>query len=112
VPRERLFRTLDKRSLSPITWLHALAGSGKTTLLSTYLRVRQVPVLWYDVDAGDADVSSVFHYTRLAAQALLGAEVELPVPRPGMPDGQCRASLPTPAKRPEPQVWSQGRPRK
>jgi ATP/maltotriose-dependent transcriptional regulator MalT len=88
IPRERLFHALDERSQSPITWLHAPAGSGKTTLLSTYLRARQVPVLWYDVDAGDADASSVFHYTRLAAQALLGAEVELPVPRPGSPDAQ------------------------
>jgi DNA-binding winged helix-turn-helix (wHTH) protein len=88
VARERLFRALDERSPAPITWLHAPAGSGKTTLLSTYLRARQVPVLWYDVDAGDADASSVFHYTRLAAQALVGAEVDLPVPRPGSPDGQ------------------------
>ena len=88
IRRERLFHALDERSKSPITWLHAPAGSGKTTLLSTYLRARQVPMLWYDVDAGDADASSVFHYTRLAAQALLGAELELPVPRPGPPDGQ------------------------
>ena len=88
IPRERLFHALDERSQSPITWLHAPAGSGKTTLLSTYLRARQVPLLWYDVDAGDADASSVFHYTRLAAQALLGVEVELPVPRPGPPAGQ------------------------
>jgi LuxR family transcriptional regulator, maltose regulon positive regulatory protein len=86
--RERLFHALDERSQSPITWLHAPAGSGKTTLLSSYLRARQVPMLWYDVDAGDADASSIFHYTRLAAQALLGAEVELPVPRPGPPAGQ------------------------
>jgi ATP/maltotriose-dependent transcriptional regulator MalT len=88
IARERLFRALDERGGAPITWLHAPAGSGKTTLLSTYLRARQVPVLWYDVDAGDADASSIFHYTRLAAQALLGAEVALPVPRPGSPDGQ------------------------
>ena len=88
VPRERLFRTLDERRLCPITWLHAPAGSGKTTLLATYLRTRQVPLLWYDVDAGDADASSVFHYTRLAAQALLGAELELPVPRSGSPASQ------------------------
>ena len=88
IPRERLFRALDDRNGKPITWLHAPAGAGKTTLLSTYLRARQVPVLWYDVDAGDADASSVFHYTRLGAEALLGGAVDLPVPRPGSPDGQ------------------------
>jgi DNA-binding winged helix-turn-helix (wHTH) protein len=88
IARERLFRALDDCSTKPITWLHAPAGSGKTTLLSTYLRPRLASVLWYDVDGGDADANSVFHYTRLAAQALLGAEVELPVPRPGSPDGQ------------------------
>jgi DNA-binding winged helix-turn-helix (wHTH) protein len=88
IPRERLFRALDDRDGNAITWLHAPAGAGKTTLLSTYLRARQVPVLWYDVDAGDSDASSVFHYTRLGAEALVGKAIDLPVPRAGSPDGQ------------------------
>ncbi|HKO91378.1 MAG TPA: winged helix-turn-helix domain-containing protein [Polyangiaceae bacterium] len=96
IPRERLFRALDERAGRPVTWLHAAAGSGKTTLLSSYLRARPAPVLWYDVDPGDSDVSSMFHYLRLGAQALLGGAaasatsvtLDLPVPRPGPPEAE------------------------
>ncbi len=88
VVRTRLFRTLDRLTRKPVTWLHAPGGAGKTTLLSTYLAARKAPVLWYDVDAGDSDVSNLYHYTRRAAEALLGRRISLPVPRPGSPDAQ------------------------
>jgi LuxR family transcriptional regulator, maltose regulon positive regulatory protein len=88
VARTRLFQALDALTEAPIGWLHAAAGSGKTTLLTTYLAARQRRVVWYDVDVGDTDVVSVFHYLRLAAENLLGASVELPLPRPAAPAAQ------------------------
>jgi LuxR family maltose regulon positive regulatory protein len=88
ISRPRLFRALDHLTQRPITWLHAPAGAGKTTLLSTYLTTRGARTLWYDVDAGDADESSLFHYLRIGAEALVGKSLRLPPPRPGPPEAQ------------------------
>jgi LuxR family transcriptional regulator, maltose regulon positive regulatory protein len=88
IARPRLFRALDHLTEKPITWVHAPAGAGKTTLLATYIASRSAPVLWYDVDAGDADASTLFHYVRLGANALLGEPVVLPVPRAASPEAQ------------------------
>jgi LuxR family maltose regulon positive regulatory protein len=80
IARPRLFRALDRLTRQPVTWIHAPAGAGKTTLLTTYLRARRRKVLWYDVDAGDADVNGFHHYARLGAEALVDASLPLPKP--------------------------------
>ncbi|MDT7041219.1 hypothetical protein [Candidatus Nitronereus thalassa] len=71
VPRMRLFRFLDK-SLKhhPILWIHGPPGSGKTTLVTSYLKHKKLRPLWYQVDAGDVDVGTFFHYLTLAGQQL------------------------------------------
>ncbi|MBL8535017.1 MAG: hypothetical protein JNL33_14285, partial [Betaproteobacteria bacterium] len=67
VPRERLFAALDAACERPVVWVAGPPGAGKTSLVSGYLEVRRRPCLWYQVDAGDADAATFFHYLRVAA---------------------------------------------
>jgi LuxR family transcriptional regulator, maltose regulon positive regulatory protein len=62
VPRERLFSLLDKHLRRPLTWVFGPPGAGKTALVASYIECRQLPVIWYQVDAGDSDPAAVFHY--------------------------------------------------
>jgi len=66
--RMRLHDWLDAARERPVVWISAPAGAGKTTLVSGYLRARQLPALWYQVDAGDVDIASFFYYLGLAAK--------------------------------------------
>ncbi len=67
-PRERLFKLLDAGCKSPVTWVTGPAGSGKTTLVASYLDSRKLPCIWYQIDAGDADIATFFYYLGLAAK--------------------------------------------
>ncbi len=81
--RERLFSELDNLRLShKAIWLAAPAGSGKTTLVSSYVQNRGIPVLWYKLEEGDADIASFFYYLGLAAQNLSPDMEPLPVLSP------------------------------
>jgi ATP/maltotriose-dependent transcriptional regulator MalT len=64
--REHLFQRLD--SAQSMVWVSAPAGAGKTVLVSSYVKERQLPCLWYQLDAGDADLATFFHYLGLASQ--------------------------------------------
>src|SRR5207247_356860 len=66
--RERLFQRLDE-SEQRLTWISAPPGAGKTTLASSYLVERELPHLWYQLDTGDDDAGTFFHYLGLAARA-------------------------------------------
>lgn len=66
--RTRLFRLLDRYRKRPIIWVCGPAGSGKTTLVSSYVEHRNLPNLWYQVDSGDGDIATFFHYLGLAAR--------------------------------------------
>ena len=66
LPRKRLFRLLDNARHTPTIWISGPPGSGKTTLVSSYVETRKIPCLWYQVDEGDADVASFFHYLGMA----------------------------------------------
>jgi ATP/maltotriose-dependent transcriptional regulator MalT/DNA-binding SARP family transcriptional activator len=68
VERPRLFRLLDAAGKRPITWVNAPAGAGKTTLIASYLCARKRTVLWYQLDAGDADPATFFHYLGIAGR--------------------------------------------
>lgn len=43
-------------------------GAGKTTLAGSWLDARNIPGIWYQVDAGDADPATFFHYLGDAAR--------------------------------------------
>ena len=62
IARSRLFCLLDRSRKGPITWVWAPPGAGKTSLFANYLAARSLSNLWYQVDAGDADIASFFYY--------------------------------------------------
>jgi DNA-binding SARP family transcriptional activator/tetratricopeptide (TPR) repeat protein len=67
-PRPRLYRALDRASSLLVTWIDGPPGAGKTTLVAGYLAACMVPILWYNVDAGDADLAIFFYFLGLAAK--------------------------------------------
>jgi ATP/maltotriose-dependent transcriptional regulator MalT len=66
--RKRLFHLLDKSRRKPVIWVAAPGGAGKTTAVASYINIRKLPCLWYQIDAGDGDIASFFHYMGLAAK--------------------------------------------
>jgi ATP/maltotriose-dependent transcriptional regulator MalT/DNA-binding SARP family transcriptional activator len=68
IPRERLFQILDAGREHPIVWISGPAGSGRTSLVSSYIDVRKIPCLWYQIDERDADVAEFFYYMTIAAK--------------------------------------------
>jgi ATP/maltotriose-dependent transcriptional regulator MalT len=57
-PRKRLFSLLDQMRTQPVIRVSGPARAGKTTLVSSYLEARRLPCLWYQLDAGDADLAT------------------------------------------------------
>lgn len=68
--RLRLFRLLDDACRCPVVWIVRPPGSGKTTLTASYLRARRRPTLWYQLDEGDSDPATFFHYLGLAVHQI------------------------------------------
>ena len=68
VERPRLYRLLDGARRRPVIWINAPPGFGKTTLVGGYLRARKAHSLWYQVDEGDSDLATFFHYLGLASK--------------------------------------------
>lgn len=64
--RTRLFEWLDAACHFPVIWVEGPPGAGKTTLVASYLSHRKHRCLWYQVDGGDRDLASFFHYLGLA----------------------------------------------
>jgi ATP/maltotriose-dependent transcriptional regulator MalT len=59
---------LDAALRNPAVWIAAPAGAGKTSLVTSYLAVRRIKALWYNVDGRDADVVNIFQYLDTAAR--------------------------------------------
>ncbi len=82
VQRPRLFERLDAARAHPIVWVAGPPGAGKSTLVASYVEARKLPALWFQVDAGDADPGTFFHYLAEAAATLprsrARAQAELP----------------------------------
>ncbi len=67
-PRKRLLRKLQKTSDLAAVWISAPAGSGKTTLIADYLAKQIRNRLWFQLDSGDADPATFFHYLGQAVE--------------------------------------------
>jgi LuxR family transcriptional regulator, maltose regulon positive regulatory protein len=77
--RERLFTLLDaKTQQAPVVWITGPPGAGKTSLLASYVEARDRQAIWYQLDAGDVDISAFFHYLARAAQPFLPRWLSLP----------------------------------
>lgn len=86
--RERLFHRLDEYRKYPATWIGGPAGSGKTTLVASYVNAGKLSCLWYQVDAGDADIATFFYYMGLACKkAAPQIKTELPLLTPEYSQG-------------------------
>ena len=67
VARRSLFRKMDRaRRQSRLLWIEAPPGMGKTTLVASWLRERDLPHAWLQLDEADADASAFFHFLQLA----------------------------------------------
>lgn len=65
--RTRLYLRLDEARGRPVISVIGPPGAGKTTLVASWLKSRIKNAIWYQIDAGDADVASFFHYFGIAA---------------------------------------------
>jgi LuxR family maltose regulon positive regulatory protein len=74
--RERLFAALDAARDRPALWISGPPGAGKTSLAASYLKARKMPGIWYEVDAGDSDPASLFHFLAQAAPRPRGKRAE------------------------------------
>ncbi len=59
---------MDQARTQPVIFISGPPGSGKTSLVASYLKDRNLPCLWYQVDEGDADLATFFYYMGLAAR--------------------------------------------
>ena len=74
LPRKRLFARLESAREAAVVWIAGPPGCGKTTLAASYFDHAAEPCLWYQLDEGDGEVATFFHYLSLAAAGVEGAK--------------------------------------
>ncbi|HYB21411.1 MAG TPA: BTAD domain-containing putative transcriptional regulator [Thermodesulfobacteriota bacterium] len=79
LPRGRLFKLLDGMRERPAIWVSGPPGCGKTTLVNSYLEIRKIPCLWYQIEEADADAATFLYYVGQAERRAGGREQE-PLP--------------------------------
>jgi len=57
---------LDKGRENSIVWVTGPPGAGKTTLVAQYIETFTKDSIWYQLDQGDTDVATCFHYLHQA----------------------------------------------
>ncbi|MBI5193688.1 MAG: hypothetical protein HZA08_09645 [Nitrospirae bacterium] len=67
--RKRLFKLLNDAIKYKSVWINGPPGAGKTTLVNSYIDKKKTPCLWYQVDSGDKDPATLFHYLSLAVKS-------------------------------------------
>jgi LuxR family transcriptional regulator, maltose regulon positive regulatory protein len=82
VPRARLFQRLDERRQHPLLWINGPPGAGKTSLVASYVAERQIPGIWYQVDAEDGDPATFFYYLGKAVENISKGKASMPVLTP------------------------------
>jgi ATP/maltotriose-dependent transcriptional regulator MalT len=90
--RKRLYRALEGPSQRRAVWVSGPPGSGKTTLLAGYVESRGKRVLWDQLDTGDRDPATFFHYLSRGA-GVMAPRARLPAFGPEVqsdPDGFSR----------------------
>ena len=79
VPRPRLFQRLDEaRRRGRAICVVGPPGAGKTTLVASWLDAGRIPSLWFQLDAGDADLPTFIHYLARAADEFGTSNRHLP----------------------------------
>ena len=82
-PRPELQRTLvELAQTHRKLWVCGPGGAGKTALVRDHLAGDARPLIWYQVDAGDADPAGVFFYLAQAAAAAAPDRAPLPLLAP------------------------------
>lgn len=77
--RKRLFLRLDACREFPVVWIAGPPGAGKTTLAVTWLEACRRAGIWVQLDSGDSDPATFFHYLKQAAETA-GARGKVPLP--------------------------------
>jgi LuxR family maltose regulon positive regulatory protein len=68
--RADLYNLLDELSATPLIRVCSCPGSGKTTLLASYIKIRNIPSLWYRLEQDDEGLAAFFHNLRFAAAGI------------------------------------------
>jgi LuxR family maltose regulon positive regulatory protein len=80
VTRNRLHNLLETGRENSIIWVTGPPGAGKTTLVAQYLETFVKDSIWYQLDQGDTDVATCFHYlSQAVATPERGPDFHLPV---------------------------------